>query len=270
MLDFITDLLGKWIDPLYYMAYWSAGLIGVLASNKMMNKNRIFLKRPTLLGWSFIFCIILAFLLSFVKENKQDREASNFRSRLTNSENERKKADSLYASKLESVDSRMTDINTGLIRRDTVWLKQLDKWGLSIKDSMIVKKEGSILVRPAAEMVIIDSNKSGNNIHFVLCNDGDRQAKNVEIKVAIVFKNELDTAYRFAVYHNTFAPGECWKSYNKWNYINSKEIYFVFKMTYVESNNKTVEDFYTVGYIEDTKSWGFSSARLGHLFKHLQ
>ena len=140
MLDFFTDFLGGLADPLYYIAYWAAGLIGVLASNKMMKaedyKSKNIFKRPTLLGWSFMVCIVLAFLLSFVRDNKASRDARDFQVQLMRSEQERKASDLKYTNKLE-------DIDRGLIRRDTVIMQQLNSWGLTLRDSIVVKNSGN-------------------------------------------------------------------------------------------------------------------------------
>lgn len=66
------------LDIFYYIAYWSGAFLGVVKANELFSKDKRknILNKITIYGYLFISCIILAFVLSFLRDNRSQQETA--------------------------------------------------------------------------------------------------------------------------------------------------------------------------------------------------
>ena len=221
--------------------------------------------RPTISGWLFLICIGTLFFFSYKKSEKDDREKSAFQKQVVDGQKEIKNAtDSQVATSLRYT-KKLEDFGNGLIRRDTLWYKQLDKWGLKIKDSMIVKKDGQALIKPINPLILLDTVRGVSRIHFILKNMGNIPANKADLDVRFIDPNNLTIANKLYTFHHTYAVGEEWESIGIAPEFNIKKSYFVYKISYVE-NGSLIAYYYTLGYSKEDETWLEYDMRFGHLF----
>jgi len=164
-------------DRLYNIAYWSGGVLGVLFSKDLMHERKIQLRdvlkmrldrqlkfliqKPTLIGWAFIAFVGLSYCFSNEKDNNQKKANLEFQKQNENIERDRKRSDSVYVAKLENIDK-------GSVRRDTVIMQQLDKWGLTMRDSIITRKDEVPPTLTIDRMPTIDSQGNERLLTYIL------------------------------------------------------------------------------------------------------
>lgn len=165
---------------------------------------KLFKTYPRPNGWGKLF-IVLIFLYAFISYKHSIREGEKqdlFNSKLLDAENNRKLAerkreiaDSIYIIRLDTFEHGRIRSDTLHSQQTTAIVRQLDKWGLAIKDTLIVRSnsfseisiqvsegEGGFPSNPYVELI-------GSDVkwYFFLTNEGNSLAKIVSIRTDMIY-----------------------------------------------------------------------------------
>lgn len=148
--------------------------------------KRVFITYPRITGWGYIFlCVIaLTFWCSYKRDGIENNKRLSFEKLRIAAEKSREKAEKDH-------EATLIALNSGLVRRDTVFMQQLDKWGLRLEDSQIVKKQGAPFLRGNYGDAIF-TRQSNDTLLFdvYIVNKGDDIATNVYIVVYYAHEKE--------------------------------------------------------------------------------
>lgn len=142
-------------------------------------------------------------------------------------------------------------------------------------DSFSLVKEGVISITPGHELVIIDTTDRELRASLILCNTGNAPAKNVNIVVWKVNKqNSKDNRY-ISKMKADFSDGsggqpDCWRAYYSYSKEHELRSYFIcYKITYTDTKGLAVTEYKSVMYSYDLGKWAVTANDFSWVFSQI-
>lgn len=239
-----------------------AGYIGTVHSGNMnrlprpyqrngVRYNQGFFGTRTIYWYIFVSCSIIALTLTFLSNRKDNVEKDILKRKAEVS-------DSLYLAEIKNFSNKITRSDTLHTQLFTSYVKQLNKWGLTIRDSMIVRQDGYIRLIPHEPFIKFDTINNKLQLTYIFMNEGTAVADDVTIQVFYALKENLSAMNSVTTFTSSFGSQDAiafHRPITNQEFEFLKRVFIIFKITY-PFKGSIIKHTYGIRYDYDRDIWG--------------